>query len=919
MLDSLGLLLFILAGTEVSPDDAQVDYTKHIAPILETHCFDCHGADAQEAGLRLDRRANLLRGGGSGEPSIIPGDSGASHLMQLVSGNDSKLIMPPEGDRLSADQIGWLKKWIDAGAIMPAELSGAEKLTTDHWSFQSVKRPEVPVVEGAANPVDAFVLDRLRREGLKRSDSADAAVRARRLYLVMHGLPPTPQQLDAAVAKLSAGSPDAWGQMIDEVLDSPRYGERWAQHWLDIIRFGETHGFETNRERPNAWHFRDYVIRAFNDDLPYDRFIREQIAGDALGADIATGFLVAGPHDLVKGQDPNLALMQRQDELSDLINVTGTTFMGLTLGCARCHNHKFDPITQRDFYSIQAVFAGVNHADRRMPLPAEAQQRIAEMKRNIGVLREQLREFEPKADGVSLRPAVNAQLNVEKFEAVSAKFVKFTIRATSSSQPCIDELEVWSGDGNVALASAGTTATSSSNLPGYEIHKLEHINDGKTDNSNSWISNEAGTGWVQLEFSDTLSVDRIQWGRDRSGRYKDRLATDYVIESSVDGEEWTAVASSKDRLPFKGAVPGEPVYDFASAAPDRARQGAAWLQELNSLTKESEQLAATTTVYAGMFSQPGPTHRLYRGEHSAKREEVAPDTLEVIGSLQLERTSPEQQRRLRFAEWLTDPGNPLTARVIVNRIWQHHFGTGIVDTPNDFGKNGTPPSHLQLLDWLAGELVSSGWSLKHIHRLLLTSHTWQQSSVPQTDAIRADAATRLLWRFPPRRLEAEAIRDSIVAVSGVLNPRMGGPGFSGFEVEMENVRHFFPKSTYGPDDFRRMVYMTKIRQERESVFGAFDCPDASQVISKRSRSTTPLQALNLLNSSFVVQQSELFSKRLRAQHASPAQQIQLAYQLCFGRRAEADEVSDAEEFAREFGLVSLCRGLLNSNEFLFIP
>ncbi|MDG1896131.1 MAG: DUF1553 domain-containing protein [Fuerstiella sp.] len=919
MLDSLGLLLFILAGTEVSPDDAQVDYTKHIAPILETHCFDCHGADAQEAGLRLDRRANLLRGGGSGEPSIIPGDSGASHLMQLVSGNDSKLIMPPEGDRLSADQIGWLKKWIDAGAIMPAELSGAEKLTTDHWSFQSVKRPEVPVVEGAANPVDAFVLDRLRREGLKRSESADAAVRVRRLYLVMHGLPPTPQQLDAAVAKLSAGSPDAWGQMIDEVLDSPRYGERWAQHWLDIIRFGETHGFETNRERPNAWHFRDYVIRAFNDDLPYDRFIREQIAGDALGADIATGFLVAGPHDLVKGQDPNLALMQRQDELSDLINVTGTTFMGLTLGCARCHNHKFDPITQRDFYSIQAVFAGVNHADRRMPLPAEAQQRIAEMKRNIGVLREQLREFEPKADGVSLRPVVNAQLNVEKFEAVSAKFVKFTIRATSSSQPCIDELEVWSGDRNVALASAGTTATSSSNLPGYEIHKLEHINDGKTDNSNSWISNEAGTGWVQLEFSDTLSVDRIQWGRDRSGRYKDRLATDYVIESSVDGEEWTAVASSKDRLPFKGAVPGEPVYDFASAAPDRARQGAAWLQELNSLTKESEQLAATTTVYAGTFSQPGPTHRLYRGEHSAKREEVAPDTLEVIGSLQLERTSPEQQRRLRFAEWLTDPGNPLTARVIVNRIWQHHFGTGIVDTPNDFGKNGTPPSHLQLLDWLAGELVSSGWSLKHIHRLLLTSHTWQQSSVPQTDAIRADAATRLLWRFPPRRLEAEAIRDSIVAVSGVLNPRMGGPGFSGFEVEMENVRHFFPKSTYGPDDFRRMVYMTKIRQERESVFGAFDCPDASQVISKRSRSTTPLQALNLLNSSFVVQQSELFSKRLRAQHASPAQQIQLAYQLCFGRRAEADEVSDAEEFAREFGLVSLCRGLLNSNEFLFIP
>ena len=919
MLDSLGLLLCVLIGTEVSPDDAQVDYTKHIAPILEVHCFDCHGADAQESGLRLDRRANLLRGGGSGEPSIVPGDSGASHIIQMVSGNAPKLIMPPEGDPLTADQIGWLRKWIDAGAIMPAELSGAEKLTTDHWSFQRVKRPEVPVIEDAANPVDAFILNRLRREGIQPSAPATAAVLVRRLFLVMHGVPPTPEQLEATVAKLSSHSRIAWRPLIDEVLDSPRYGERWAQHWLDIIRFGESHGFETNRERPNAWHFRDYVIKSFNDDVPYDRFIREQIAGDALGADIATGFLVAGPHDLVKGQDPNLALMQRQDELSDLINVTGTTFMGLTLGCARCHNHKFDPITQRDFYSIQAVFAGVNHADRRLPLPAETQQRIAELKRNIGVLREQLSEFEPKADGVSLRPAVNTQLNVEKFEAVSAKFVKFSIRATSSSQPCIDELEVWSGDRNVALASAGTIPTSSSNLPGYEIHKLEHINDGKTGNSNSWISNEAGAGWVQLEFSAAAKIDRIRWGRDRSGRYKDRLATDYVIESSVDGKAWTAVASSKDRLPFKGASPGEPVYDFASAAPDRARQGAAWLQKLNSLTKESEQLAATTMVYAGTFSQPGPTHRLYRGEHSAKREEVTPDTLEVIGSLQLEKTSPEQQRRLRFAEWLTDPGNPLTARVIVNRIWQHHFGTGIVDTPNDFGKNGTAPSHPELLDWLASELISSGWSLKHIHRLILTSRTWQQSSVPQSDAVRADAATRLLWRFPPRRLEAEAIRDSMVAVSGVMNAKMGGPGFSGFEVEMENVRHFFPKSNYGPDDFRRMVYMTKIRQERESVFGAFDCPDASQVISKRSRSTTPLQALNLLNSLFVVQQSELLSQRLKAGKKSPSEQVQLAYQLCFGRHAAPDEVADAERFAREFGLESLCRGLLNSNEFLFIP
>ncbi|HIE98367.1 MAG TPA: DUF1549 domain-containing protein, partial [Fuerstia sp.] len=701
MLEFFSLLLIALTVSEKQSADSQVDYLTHIAPILEAHCFDCHGPESQESGLRLDRRANLLRGGGSGEPAIVPGDSGASHLIQLVLGTDPKLIMPPEDDRLSAEQIGWLKKWIDAGAQMPAELSGAEKLTTDHWSFQDVKRPDVPDIEGAVNPVDAFILDRLRNEDVQPSDPAAAAILVRRLFLVMHGLPPTPAQLDAAVAKLSPGSKNAWRQMIDEVLDSPRYGERWAQHWLDIIRFGETHGFETNRERPNAWHFRDYVIKAFNDDLPYDRFIREQIVGDALGADIATGFLVSGPHDLVKGQDPNLALMQRQDELSDLINVTGTTFMGLTLGCARCHNHKFDPITQRDFYSIQAVFAGVNHADRRLPLSAEAQEQIAQLERHIATLRKQLVEFAPKAADPSLRPAVNARLNVEQFEAVPAKFVRLTIRATNSSQPCIDELEVWSGDHNVALSAQGTKATSSSNLPGYEIHKLEHINDGKTGNSHSWISNEAGAGWVQLEFAATVNIDRIEWGRDRSGRYKDRLATDYVIESSADGRTWMPIASSTDRLPFKGVTTAEPVYDFAAAAPDRARQGTAWLQELLSLSKEKDQLAAATTVYAGTFSQPGPTHRLYRGEPLAKREEVVPDTLEVIGSLGLDKTSPEQQRRQRFAEWLTEPDNPLTARVIVNRIWQHHFGTGIVDTPNDFGRNGTAPSHPELLDWLA--------------------------------------------------------------------------------------------------------------------------------------------------------------------------------------------------------------------------
>ena len=304
----------------------------------------------------------------------------------------------------------------------------------------------------------------------------------------------------------------------------------------------------------------------------------------------------------------------------------------------------------------------------------------------------------------------------------------------------------------------------------------------------------------------------------------------------------------------------------------------------------------------------------------AKREQVEPNAIEAIGALSLKKDSPEKERRLALAKWIADRDNPLTARVIVNRLWQFHFGVGIVDTPSDFGANGTPPTHPELLDWLASELMDKDWSLKHIHRLILTSATWRQDSRPQSDALRIDGATRLLWRFPPRRLEAEAIRDCLLQASGVLDLKSGGPGFSAFEIEPENVRHYFPKKSFGPEDWRRMVYMTKVRQEKDSVFGVFDCPDASQVVPKRSRSTTPLQALNLLNSIFVNQQAELLAKRLHTEAGeSTADQIKLAFTLCFGRDATADELKDAEAFIKAEGLHQFTRAMLNANEFVFIP
>ncbi|MBP90626.1 MAG: hypothetical protein CMJ64_28605 [Planctomycetaceae bacterium] len=916
----LSVLLWVPFGHTTLAEDPkdnreQADYVRDIEPIFKQYCFGCHGPKKQESEFRVDVRATLLTGGDLGEPAVVPGKSAESNLIKLVSGVDPDAVMPPEGERLTEQQIVLLRAWIDEGAKMPE--GEVAKLTTDHWSFQPLKRPAPPKSDSAwaVNEIDAFVFAKLSDSKLQPSAQAEPATLIRRLYLVMHGLPPTPEQVAAFKAESIHNPRSAFRNLVDNVLKSPRYGERWAQHWLDVIRFGETHGFETNRERPNAWYYRDYVIQSLNEDKPYDQFIKEQIAGDAMGADAATGYLVAGPHDLVKGQDPNYRLVQRQDELAGIIDTTGTTFLGLTLGCSRCHNHKFDPITQRDYYSIQAVFAGVQHADRELPRSQDAEEKFAAAKKRAETLQAEVRQW--RADQ-GFRPPVSHLHNVEKFAPVEARIVRFTIHKTSSNQPCIDELEIFAGDKNVALAERGAKARCSSALPGYEIHKLEHINDGKYGNGRSWISNESGAGWVEIELPKVTKIDRIEWGRDREGKYSDRVATNYVFDAAVEEGKWKRIASSDYRLPYTEDGSIAPL-SFEGITKDDAQVGKKLFDELRAAEAEHDRLSKTSTVYAGSFSQPGPTHRLYRGDPLAKREEVAPDALEVIGSLGLEKNSPEQARRVALAEWIADPKNPLTARVMVNRIWQHHFGTGLVDTPSDFGKNGTLPSHPELLDWLADEFVQSGWSVKHIHRLILLSNTFQQDSAPQTNAIAIDAASRLLWRFPPRRLEAEAIRDCILSVSGALDKRMGGPGFSGFEVEMENVRHFFPKTKFGPEDWRRMVYMTKVRQERDAIFGAFDCPDLSQVMPKRSRSTTPLQALNLFNSHFVLQQAELFAKRLEREAEISDEQIRLAFSLCFGRQPDERELHDAVAVASEYGLIALSRALLNANEFLFIP
>ncbi|HTL57610.1 MAG TPA: DUF1549 and DUF1553 domain-containing protein [Candidatus Limnocylindrales bacterium] len=820
----------------------------------------------------------------------------------------------------------------NAGNAGPTATTGAQ----EHWAFKPPTRPVLPTVtrgDWSRNPIDRFILARLEAEHLAPSPEADRRTLIRRLYFVMLGMPPTPEEVAAFVTDPRK---DAFEHLVDRVLVDSRYGECWGRHWLDVIRFAESNGFETNRERPNAWRFRDYVIATFNADKPYDQFVREQIAGDALGADVATGFLVGGPVDIVKSPDVRLTAQQRADELDDMVATTGTAFLGVTLGCARCHPHKFDPISQNEYYSMAAVFSGVNHGERPLPTPEDRKSDLARLEARIRELEQSLAPFKENATsrvaatsteeqggsgGKALRSSVNAQRNEEILTPVSAKFLRFTILETSGGEPCLDELEAYSGDINIALASAGTKPTASGTLPGYEIHKLEHINDGRVGNSRSWISNENGRGWVQLEFAKPERIDRVVWSRDREGVFKDRLATTYRIEAGLDTNALQLVASSEDRVKYQQA--GErvdPVYRFNGWPAAKVEQAKRWLADLESARKQYETLKNPPMVYAGSFSEPGPTFRLNRGDPMQPREVVPPATLDLFRPLTLATNMPEQQRRLRLAEWITDPGHPLTARVLVNRIWQYQFGTGLVDTPNDFGKNGARPTHPELLDWLATEFVAKGWSIKALQREILTSATWRQSNAPREEALKIDAKSRLLWRFPPRRLEAEAIRDSILEVSGQLDRTVGGPSFFLHNVNRENVYHYYPKDEFGAPESRRMVYAFKVRMEQDGVFGAFDCPDGSLVTPKRSVSTTPLQALNLFNSRFILQQAGAFAERVQRESGSDTDaRVLRAWELAFNRAPAADESQEAVSFAKSEGFPALCRALINANEFLFIP
>ena len=927
------LPLWISALITVSAIAAPVDFVREVRPIFEKHCYECHSEKKQKSGLRLDIKSETFKGGDNHAPDIIAGKAKDSPLIHFLTTDDEDELMPPKG-KLSSSEIETLTAWINEGAVWPDGVDLAKLADKrDHWSFKPLPRsgdilsPQRGQDGPAPATIDAFIEAKLKENGLTMSPEADPIAWLRRVTFDLTGLPPTPEEMDAF---LKSKNHDA---VVERLLASPRYGERWAQHWLDVVRYADTHGFEVNTERPNAWPYRDYVIKAFNNDTPYDRFIKEQLVGDALGQDAATGFLVTASV-LLPGQigkdDPSKRLA-RQDSIDEIVVNIGQTFLGLSVGCARCHDHKFDPITAKDYYAMQAFVAGVEYGDRdlRTPEAEAAREEAKRLQPRLAEIDKELARFVPLVKSGAERPMINARENADRFAPTNAKRVRFTIKATNNLEPCIDELEVFNTRGeNVALATAGTLRKSGGDIGVAERHELRFINDGRYGNGRSWMAKEQGKGWVELEFKQEQTIERVVWGRDREGKFTDRLAIDYQIEIGDSAGQWHTAADASDRRKFDPKSQRIVKPTLSGLSPDETKRAKPLMQEKTDIEAKIKAAENAQKVFAGTFRTPDDIHLLNRGDPEQPKEPVVPAVLSALGDWKLTKETPEQKRRQSLAEWIASPQNPLTARVMVNRIWQGHFGTGLVPTPSDFGRMGMKASHPELLDWLAAEFIRSGWSVKHMHRLIVLSATYGRTSFPTRsqssgneleNSFYKDAESRYLWRFPSRRLEAESIRDSMLAVSGQLNLKMHGRGFNLFD-QRGGLSGFDPIETFTPDNQRRMIYAHKVRREPETVFGAFDCPDAGQSTAIRRASTTPIQALNLFNSRFTLAQAEAFAARVKKEMGEDStKQITRAYRLALSREPTREELAEAQPIVRQHGIAPLCRALFNSNEFLFIP
>ena len=805
---ALSILTIALASNA-----AAADFKRDIQPIFAERCYSCHGTEKQKNNLRLDRKAKALAGGDSG-PSIVAGKSGESRLFKFVAGLDPEIVMPAKGERLTSNQVALIKEWIDTGAVWPEEM---EENPANHWAF---KPPSFALSnkQKPRNRIDEFIAEKQKARKLSSAPEASRRTLIRRLSLDLLGLPPSPEEAEAFVGDKSA---DAYEKLIERLLASPHYGERWGRHWLDFARWAESEAYEVNGFRSAAWRYRDYVVESFNRDKPYDQFLREQIAGDELEpySDehiIATGFLSAARFN---ANEEDKAV-QRNEPLVDMANATATVTMGLTLGCAQCHDHKFDPLTIRDYYRFQGFFV--------------------RGQMNSLLLRD-----------TNLWRAYEAAGIPPSFETSKALLKQITdpVRAKLLTE-------------------------AKEKLTAEQREALEIAAEKRTAEQKEIAA--------KAEKELNISKDKIEKALSEDDRNLVRELEKKVAQLDKEIEE------SKPQM-----------WGFYSPATSPHKVEIISARGVYPLPYEPPKLKETLPVV------------LRRGDIHRPGDKLIPGLPEIISSnaplVTLTGTNSFPTRSA-LVDWLTSTNSPLTARVWVNFVWQHHFGRGLVATSGDFGLRGAKPTHPELLDWLASELVRNGWSTKHIHRLILASETYRQSARPDAKNAVIDPDNEFLWRWTPRRLEAEAIRDSVLLVSGELNRTQGGASIKP-EDEEKNLR--------------RSLYLRQKRIEPPPMTGLFDMPSANESCPKRHVSTVALQPLYMMNSDFMLKRAQAFAHRIEAQAgAELPKQIVAAFEIAFARAPEEVELERALKF---FGdtptagkLTQFCHALLNANEFIYL-
>jgi mono/diheme cytochrome c family protein len=983
----LGLLLI----SPAAPAAEDRLFRDKVAPVLERRCVSCHGDPAPKGGLRVTTAKGVLRGGESG-PAVVPGKPDESLLVEMISGDPPE--MPRKGEPLSPAEVAAVREWVERGARWPDGLVLRNRRFEGEswWAVRPLRRPEVPTVKAPGwvrTPVDAFVLSWLEKEGLVPAHEADRRTLLRRLSFDLTGLPPTPAEIDAF---LNDENPGAYERVVDRLLASPHYGERWGRHWLDVAHYGDTHGYDKDKRRDHAWPYRDYVIRSFNDDVPYARFVREQVAGDVLlpgdpRGVIATGFVAAGPWDFVGHVELREGtvdkLKARLNDRDDMLASTMSTFVSLTVHCARCHDHKFDPIPQKDYYRLQAVFAGVDRNDRPYASPERAARRVDLERRRKEALdksRALVRQIE-----ALVGPEI-AQLD-KRLKALRGQLAE-TPRPTSgppsptngyhSSIHPKPDAAVWVqvdlGSsvpvGEIRLIPARPTDFPDTPGFGFPSHfRVELADDAGFARAETVAEedhpddrNDGDEPYVVRPGGHPARYVRVSASRPwkRTGDYVFALGELEVLSrgenvalgkkvtalDSIEGGRWGRKAlvdgfDSRSKRPDpadpSAARRAELCYEISQTERERGRRANALIDPALRAERDAAVAAraaldtqlqagpATELVYALQPHAPRPIHLLRRGDVEQPGEPVGPGALSCVTGLdhdfKLSNPGDEGARRAALAEWFASRKNVLTWRSIANRVWHYHFGRGLVDTPNDFGRNGSKPTHPELLDWLAVELLENGQSLKSLHRLIVMSAAYRQSTHDDPRAAKVDADNRLLWRMNRRRLDAEALRDAVLAVSGTLDRAMGGPAFEPFRFKDDHspvYDHTDPASVDNPRVRRRTVYRFAVRSVPHPFLECLDGADPNLNTPVRTTTITALQALAMLNDLFVVRQAEHFARRLERSAGDRIQQVEAAYLLALGRLPSHEERDALAEYARRYGLANACRLLFNTNEFMFV-